>query len=253
MRSPARPPVIGIVPAAGRATRLPDRTCSKELIHVGDRAIGDYLVSTMTGAGADHISIVIAPDKQDLVEHFGLQTRDGIPISYVEQPEPTGMSDAIDLAYPRLRNATVLMGMPDTIVHPEDSLPQLRAAFERSGADIALALAPTDEPERLGPVDVDADGRVVRVLDKPRVPPHNMVWTVACWNARFTEYLHAYLAAGKGTERESPLGLIFEAARQDGFHIQSLAFPDGRYIDAGTLAGLAQAKHFVARLVSQQA
>jgi glucose-1-phosphate thymidylyltransferase len=249
---PARPPVIGIVPAAGRATRLPDRTCSKELIAVGERAIGEYLIDAMIAARADRICIVIAPDKRDIVEHFGSRVR-GVPISYVEQRQPTGMSDAIDLAYAELRDATVLMGMPDTIVDPPDSLARLHESFARSGADIALALAPTDEPERLGPVNADRQGRVSRVFDKPDLAPHDMVWTVACWNARFTDYLHAHLAAGPRLQPEAPLGLIFQAAIEDGFFAHALAFPDGRYIDAGTTAGLEKARQFAAGAAASEA
>lgn len=236
--------MIGIVPAAGRATRLPNRSGSKELIVVGDRAIGDYLVNAIASAGAHRICIVIAPAKQDIVQHFG-SSIGTVPIGYVEQCEPTGMSDAIDLAYEQLQGATVLMGMPDTLVDPPDSMAQLLAFFTRTGADIALALAPTDEPERLGPVDVREDGRVTRVFDKPDVAPHNLVWTVACWNARFTEYLHEYLSTSRRTHPEAPLGLIFQAALEDGFDICALPFPHGRYIDAGTTAGLEKARRFI--------
>jgi glucose-1-phosphate thymidylyltransferase len=248
-----RPLVVGIVPAAGRATRLPHRTGSKELIPINDRAIAEYLVDAMVAAGADQLVIVIAPDKQDIAAHFGTRTRHGVPITYLEQLRPTGMSDAIDLAYSYLHGRTVLMGMPDTIVDPPNSLALVRAAFEACHADIGLALAPTEEPERLGPVDVDRTGRVERILDKPAVAPHNTVWTVACWTARFTDYLHAHLAAGPRLQPEAPLGLIFQAALDDGFFAHALTFPDGRYIDAGTPAGLEKARQFAARAAVSEA
>jgi glucose-1-phosphate thymidylyltransferase len=162
------------------------------------------------------------------------------------------MSDAIFLAYPHLRDATVLIGMPDTIVDPPDSLSQLHHELRRSGADIALAIAPTAEPARLGPVNVDRSGRVREIFDKPEHPPHNMVWTVACWNWRFTEYLHNHLATNARVQREAPLGLIFQSASQDGFQIQALSFPNGRYIDAGTLEGLQAARHFIAGAATER-
>jgi glucose-1-phosphate thymidylyltransferase len=248
---PDRSPVIGIVPAAGRATRLPHRSGSKELVIVGDRAIGDYLVHAIASAGADRICIVTAPSKQDIARHFGSRVG-AIPIEYIEQREPTGMSDAIDLAHQQLRGATVLMGMPDTLVDPPDSLAQLLALFNRTNADIALALAPTDEPERLGPVNVADEGRVTRIFDKPTVPPHNLVWTVACWNARFTEYLHEYLSSGRRTHPEAPLGLIFQSALEDGFDVRALPFPSGRYIDAGTASGLENARQYVAAAAGER-
>jgi glucose-1-phosphate thymidylyltransferase len=238
-------PIIGIVPAAGRATRLPDRSCSKELIAVGDRAISEYLVEAMVEAGAERLCMVIAPDKHDIVEFYGAGERHRAPIAYVCQEQPTGMSDAIDSAYPWLRGATVLMGMPDTIVQPEDSLARIRALLERQECDIALAIAPTSEPERLGPVNVAADGRVLEIFDKPRVAPHNRVWTVACWSARFTEFLHQHLRAHRRDD-EAPLGLIFQSAIAQGFAARAITFAAGCYIDAGTTAGLQAAQRWVA-------
>ena len=246
MRDPARPSVIGIVPAAGRATRLPNRSGSKELIRVGDRAVAEYLVESMIGAGADHICIVIAHDKHDIIRHFGDRAGHGVPITYVYQDHPTGMSDAIDLAHSHLRGATVLMGMPDTIVRPADSLARIHEELTRSGADIALAIAPTDEPHRLGPVIFDDNGDVHTILDKPESPPHDLVWTVACWNARFTEFLHDRLATPRLPADEAPLGLIFQRALAEGFRVRAMPFVDGRYIDAGTERGLQSARDFVA-------
>jgi glucose-1-phosphate thymidylyltransferase len=245
MNDEARPSVIGIVPAAGRATRLPNREGSKELIHVGDRAIADYLIESMIDAGATRLCIVIAPGKQDILEHFGDRAANGVPISYVYQTEPTGMSDAIDLSHAHLRGATVLMGMPDTIVNPPDSLARAHDELRRSGADIVLAIAPTDEPHRLGPVIFDSSGDVQEILDKPQLPPHDLVWTVACWNARVTEFLHDRLAAPRRPGDEAPLGLIFQDALEHGFRVRAVPFAGGRYIDAGTERGLAAARAFV--------
>lgn len=251
----ARRPVIGVVPAAGRATRLPDRSCSKELLPISEtcdrsrprrRAISEYLVNAMVDAGAERICMVIGADKHDIMRFYGCGDEHGVPIAYLCQENPTGMSDAIDIAYPWICDATVLMGMPDTIVRPDDSLTQIRALLEQAPCDIVLAVAPTDEPQRLGPVNIDPSGRVLEVFDKPSSPPHNKVWTVACWGPRFTEFLHKQLALRPRIHPEAPLGLIFQSALADGFDIRALVFVDGCYVDAGTVDGLASAQRLVA-------
>lgn len=243
-------PVIGIVPAAGRATRLPDRTCSKELLTVGEidgrpRAISEYLVGAMAAAGADRICMVISSSKPDIPRFYGSGEHHGVSIAYLCQEHPTGMSDAINLGYPWLRDATVLMGMPDTIVRPADSLTEIRALLEDTPCDVALAVAPTDEPERLGPVNIDRSGRVLEVMDKPAAAPHNLVWTVACWSPRFTEFLHQHLQRSPRAHPEAPLGLVFQEAIAAGFDVRALTFLDGCYIDAGTVEGLAAARRLM--------
>jgi glucose-1-phosphate thymidylyltransferase len=250
-----RSPIVGIVPAAGKATRLGPGRCAKELLPVGEttapfpirpKAISEYLIDGLAGAGADRVCVVIAPDKQDIVRFYGSGEAHGVPIAYVCQESPTGMADAIDLAFPWIRDATVLLGMPDTVFRPADALAQLWAFYEATPTDIALAIGPTDDPARLGPVVFDASGRVLEVLDKPETPPHNKVWMVACWNARFTEFLHAYLREPRGPAgREVALGWIFQAALEQGFRVRALPFDDGVYIDAGTIEGLRAAERLV--------
>lgn len=218
--------------------------------HSRPRAISEYLVEAMAGAGAEQICMVIASEKQDLVRFYGSGERHHVSIGYLYQAQPTGMADAIDVAYPLARDATVLMGMPDTIVQPADSLSRIRTHLEDEHCDIALAVAPTDEPGRLGPVNLDRSGRVLEVLDKPASPPHNMVWTVACWAPRFTEFLHRQLAQQPRAHPEAPLGLIFQDAILAGFDVRALPFADGCYIDAGTVDGLSAARRLMSSRTS---
>jgi glucose-1-phosphate thymidylyltransferase len=252
-----RNPDIGIVPAAGKATRLPGCMCSKELLPIGEttdpngrrpKAVSEYLFDALVVADVHRVCMVIAPEKHDILRFYGSGERHGVQISYVCQEEPTGMADAIDLAYPWIRDATVLMGMPDTIFRPVDALAKLRVFYEREHADLALAVAPTEEPGRLGPVMWDATGRVLEVLDKPEVPPHNNVWVVACWSATFTEFLHSYLAERPRGHGEVALGSIFQASIERGLRARALSFDDGMYIDVGTMEGLRAAHNVVASL-----
>ncbi len=70
----------GIVPAAGRGSRIQPLAFSKELLPVGSRvtggverpcAVSEYLVERMIAAGADKIGFVIAPGKSDILEYYG--------------------------------------------------------------------------------------------------------------------------------------------------------------------------------------
>jgi glucose-1-phosphate thymidylyltransferase len=246
---------IGIVPAAGRATRLPGCTGSKELLPIGEtttpngrrpKAVSEYLVDALVAADVHRVCVVIAPDKHDILRYYGSGERHGVEIAYVCQETPTGMADAIDLAYPWIRDGTVFMGMPDTLFRPADAFAQLRPFYERERADLALVVCPTEEPTRLGPVMFDAAGRVREVMDKPAVAPHNNVWVVAMWGPAFTEFLHAQLAERPPSDGEVALGSIFQTGVERGLRVRALPFADGVYIDAGTMEGLQAARRAVA-------
>src|SRR5438093_1488397 len=72
----------GVIPAAGRGSRIQPLAFSKELLPVGSRteegverpcAVSEYLVERMIRGGADKICFVISPGKSDILEYFGGQ------------------------------------------------------------------------------------------------------------------------------------------------------------------------------------
>jgi len=121
----------GIVPAAGVGSRIQPLAFSKELLPVGSRfdadierprAVSEYLVERMILAGATKICFVIAPGKSDILEYYGGGVGPAA-ISYVVQPRPCGLCDAIFRALPLIHpDETVVIGLPDTIWFPEDAL-----------------------------------------------------------------------------------------------------------------------------------
>src|SRR5918997_5614546 len=93
----------GIVPAAGRGSRIQPLAFSKELLPVGSRldggterpcAVSEYLVERMIKGRADKICFVISPGKSDILEYYGASYA-GASTFYVVQPAPVGLCDAI--------------------------------------------------------------------------------------------------------------------------------------------------------------
>src|SRR5581483_1451614 len=81
----------GIVPAAGRGTRIQPLAFSKELLPVGSRtdkgidrpcAVAEYLVERLILGGADKICFIISPGKSDILEYFG-DSYGGAQLAYV--------------------------------------------------------------------------------------------------------------------------------------------------------------------------
>ena len=132
----------GIVPAAGRGSRIQPLAFSKELLPVGARSYGDsqrpravaeYLLERLTCSGADKICFVICTGKSDILEYFGAQYGSA-NLVYAVQPEPLGLCDAVFRACPLIGpDETVAIGLPDTIWYPESgfaALPDDVLSFE---------------------------------------------------------------------------------------------------------------------------
>lgn len=169
----------GIIPAAGKGTRIQPLAFSKELLPVGGRfdgdmrrprAVSDYLMERLVMGGATRICFVISPGKSDILEYYGGSAY-GATLCYAVQPKPTGLCDAIFQALPVIDNREpVLIGLPDTIWFPEDALRQL------PDDRLSFLSFPVERPDRFDAVVADEDGRVLELQVKQPQPRSHWVW-----------------------------------------------------------------------------
>src|SRR3954454_22848634 len=175
---PRRLEMWGIIPAAGRGSRIQPVAFSKELPPVGSRtnkgverpcAVSEYLVERLILGGADKICFVISSGKSDILGYFG-DRYGGAEIAYVVQPSADGLCDAIFRAGCVVGNTEpVLVGLPDTIWFPETGLQAL--------PDVALSflLFPVERPEFFDAVVLD--GEAVREIQvKLKHPASHWIW-----------------------------------------------------------------------------
>lgn len=240
---------VGVVPAAGIASRLSPSRYLKELLPVA------YLVDDQTStarpvpvislslralseAGVEKCVVTISERKPELMRYLGDGSDFQLQLAYVQQSTPSGLAVAVSLATAWIRNCYSCMLLPDTIVHPCKAMSNLRQVMDREDLDLVLGVFATEVPEQLGPVRFDADGRVREVLDKPAFTDVHNTWAMAIWSPTFTALLHQTIADAAGANRA--LGEIFNLAVQEGMKVKAVSFPHGSFVDIGTVKGLSQ-------------
>lgn len=253
---------VGVLPAAGRGSRLAPLRYPKELLPISyepaggegtgvrARAVAEYALAAIAAADAERVILVVAPWKLDVLNYFGDGSHVGMQIGYLWQEEALGLPYALDLARSWTRGDHVVFAMPDTITAPGDALAVLRSRYLDAAADLALAVFPAAEPERLGPVVLDGE-RVLMVLDKPSNPPVANTWGAAIWSDAFADLLHDELAAlasgaasggdsggGAPGGAEPVIGHFFDLAVARGLNVIGVPFPGGSFEDAGTRVGI---------------
>jgi dTDP-glucose pyrophosphorylase len=169
----------GIIPAAGSGTRIQPLAFSKELLPVGSRfdgkterpkAVSEYLVDRMLRCGADKICFVIAPGKSDILQYYGAGIGDATA-SFVVQPQPGGLCDAIFRAVPLIRpDEPVIVGLPDTIWFPDDGFCALPDDV------LSFLLFPVERPEFFDAVVTRHDGSVEEIQVKSREARSSWIW-----------------------------------------------------------------------------
>jgi len=239
---------VGVIPAAGTASRLNPSHYAKELLPVTYQGEGtdDVLpvpvitlsLGALREAAVCRCIVATSDRKPELMRYLGDGSEFGLQLSYVLQPMPSGLSSAIDLVYPWVRGCHVCLLLPDTIVRPTSAMSTLRFVMEMEQPDLVLGVFPTSVPERLGPVRFNHDCRVTEVLDKPMVSDVYNTWAMAIWSTAFADLLHG--AVSNASTGGKPLGEIFNLAVQVGMNVRAVWFASGSFIDIGTSEGIVQ-------------
>jgi glucose-1-phosphate thymidylyltransferase len=237
----------GIIPAAGRGSRIQPLAFSKELLPVGSRldrgierpcAVSEYLLERMVLAGADKICFVISPGKSDILGYFG-DCYGSASIVYVVQPQPAGLCDAVFRAHPLLtRDEPVIVGLPDTIWFPESGLRQLPDDL------LSFLLFPVDQPQYFDAVVLDDAERVREIQVKRPNAASNWIWGAFKMPASAFAVLRRLWIRRRGADEY--FGTLVNAYLAEGGAAVGVKAGEA-YVDIGTLNGYRAAMALLAQ------
>ena len=246
--------IIGIIPAAGQATRLAPLPCSKELYPVGlkqggrPKVICEYLLDRMRQAGIRKVYIVLRHGKWDIPAHFGDGTTLDMHIAYLMMNLPFGVPYTLDQAYPFVRDSLVALGFPDILFSADHAFEQLLAQQVESDADVVLGLFPARRPQKVDMVDFGPDRKVREIVIKPQKTSLRYAWAIAVWTPTFTHFMHQYLADAKAGAADAPelfVGDVVQAAIDRGLRVEAVQVSEDPFLDIGTPDDLAKAAEYL--------
>jgi glucose-1-phosphate thymidylyltransferase len=244
------PPLLGLIPAAGRAERLGPLPCSKELLPIGFRettrgpapkVAGHYLLERFRAGGISKAFIVLHESKVDVPRYFGTGEVADVALAYLMIPGSRSVPETLERAFPFVEGAVVALGFPDVIFQPVDAYARLVERQAATAADLVLGLFPTERFQSTDMVELGPDGRVVRVEVRPESTALRFNWLIAVWGPAFTRFLHETVQGQAAGEEEFQIGTVVQGAVAAGLHVEGVEFPGGSYRDVGTPAELAAA------------
>lgn len=242
----------GIILAGGSGTRLYPITqgISKQLMPIYDKPMVYYPLSILMLSGIREIAIITTVEDQEQFKRLlGDGSQWGISLTFIEQPSPDGLAQAYLLAKDFLNGAPSAMVLGDNIFFGHGLPDMLKSADASSAGGTVFGYRVTD-PERYGVVKMDADGKVVDLIEKPKVPPSNFAVTGLYFLDGSAPERAAQIEPSERGELE--ITTLLQAYLADGsLDVQTM----GRgfaWLDTGTHGSLLDAGNFVRTLQSRQ-
>lgn len=229
--SPERPN-WAVVMAGGRGVRLQPltQTVPKPMIRVAGRPILERLVLHLVSHGLRRVFIAVHHLAEQIESHFGDGGRFGCRIEYIREPRPLGTGGSLAwLPEPPVAPLLVVNG--DLVTQAD--LTRLLDFHERGGQAATLGVRAYAQEIPFGSVETDADGRVLRMEEKPRL--------AALVNAGIYVLDPTLVARVPRREEEFALPRLLEECLERGETIQAFEIADD-WIDIGRKEALQDAR-----------
>jgi glucose-1-phosphate thymidylyltransferase len=237
----------GLILAGGRATRLgpASRAVSKQLMHVYDKPLIYYPISTLLHARIGEILVITTPEQLPQFQALlGDGSQWGCSFSYAEQAEPNGLAEAFLIGEDFIGDDDVALILGDNIFYGVGLGEQLQRFTSPDGAVVFGMWVP--DPERYGVLEFGDRERVVAIHEKPASPPSSfMVPGLYFYDNTVVEVARSIEPSERG---ELEISDVNNRYLSDGkLEVSKLPFAT-EWFDVGTFDALLDAQNWVAAM-----
>ncbi|HPS01443.1 MAG TPA: glucose-1-phosphate thymidylyltransferase RfbA [Candidatus Sumerlaeota bacterium] len=163
----------GIVLAGGLGSRMYPITqmTSKQLLHVYDKPMIYYPLTTLMLCGIHDVLIISNPEwVPSYRQLLGTGEQWGMRFTYAAQEHPAGLAQAFTIGRDFIAGQPVSLILGDNIFYGQTNIPERFRDFESGGLVFGY---PVKDPNRYGVIEVAPDGRALSVEEKPKEPKSN--------------------------------------------------------------------------------
>ena len=242
----------GIILAGGSGTRLHPitRALSKQLVPVYDKPMIYYPLSVLMLAGIRQVLVITTPEDQGQFKKLlGDGAQWGLAITYAVQPSPDGLAQAFLIGRDFIARDPCALVLGDNIFYGH-GLPSLfeKVAQRKSGATVFGYFV--QNPEAYGVAELDDEGRVTGLEEKPEQPKSNYAVTgLYFYDQHVVELAQSLKPSARGELEITDLNRLYLERGQ--LYLEKM----GRgvaWLDTGTHDSLLQASQFIQTIQARQ-
>lgn len=159
-----------LVLSGGSGTRLRPFSYSmpKQLIPIANTPVLEHVLRNIRDMGITEVGIIVGDLAPQIIETIGDGASLGLRVAYIHQDAPRGLAHCVKIARSFLRNDDFVMYLGDNML-PEGTAEISRDfAARQPAAQVVLYKVP--DPSAFGVAELDANGDVERVVEKPSCP-----------------------------------------------------------------------------------
>ncbi|MFB6197778.1 MAG: glucose-1-phosphate thymidylyltransferase, partial [Halobacteriaceae archaeon] len=165
----------GVLLSGGTGSRLRPLTHTgpKQLVPVANKPVLEYAIEDLKQAGIKEIGVILGNKGRDEIqEYLGDGSEYGVDITYIIQGNPLGLAHAAGCAKDFVGDDNFVMYLGDNIL--KSGVTDLVESFETGDYGAGIALQEVDDPQVFGIADVDEEGNITNLIEKPDEPPTNL-------------------------------------------------------------------------------
>ncbi|GAA1665863.1 glucose-1-phosphate thymidylyltransferase [Fodinicola feengrottensis] len=163
-----------LVLAGGSGTRLRPltHTVSKQLVPIANKPVLFHGLEAVRDAGITEVGVIIGPHGADVRRAVGDGSRFGLHVTYIPQEAPLGLAHCVLIARDFLEDDDFVMYLGDNVI--SGGIEHLVREFWATRPDALVMVGKVPNPSEYGVAELDADGRVLQLEEKPSQPTSDL-------------------------------------------------------------------------------